>query len=249
MLYDPEDLVVFDIETISEAPSFASLSPEWKSLWESKAGRCVLPSEPVEESYASRAAVMAEFARVICISMGYFLRDAQTGRLCFRVTSCYDHDERQLLQTFLQKLELCFQRRKSAMLAGHNIREFDVPFVCRRLLVHGIAIPSYLNFQLMKPWEIKVADSFQLWRFGDYKQFTSLRLLAAVMRVPSPKDDIDGSLVGPLYWGTADDEARIKQLQRISAYCTKDVVATANILLRFIQMPLVGEEDVQIADE
>ena len=249
MTYDPEDLVVFDIETISEAPSFASLSPDWKALWESKLSRSVLPSESPDESYASRAAVMAEFARVICISMGYFLRDPQTGRLSFRVTSCADPDEGQLLQTFLQKLDRCYQRKKSALLAGHNIREFDIPFVCRRLLVHGIPIPAFLNFQLMKPWEVKVADTFQLWRFGDYKQFTSLRLLAAVMKVPSPKDDIDGSLVGPLYWGAANEEARLQQLQRISSYCTKDVVATANILLRFIQMPLLGEEDVVLADE
>ena len=122
---------------------------------------------------------------------------------------------------------------------GHNIKEFDIPFICRRLLINGLVIPPFLDFQNMKPWETNMIDTFQYWRFGDYKHYTSLKLLAAALNVPSPKDDIDGSMVGDVYW-------KEKNLERIVTYCQKDVVTTANIVLRFKNLQLLNEGDVEI---
>ncbi|MEI9958845.1 MAG: ribonuclease H-like domain-containing protein [Ferruginibacter sp.] len=123
--------------------------------------------------------------------------------------------------------------------AGHNIKEFDMPFICRRLLINGLPIPAYLNFQNMKPWDTNIVDTFQYWRFGDYKNYTSLKLLAAALGVPSPKDDIDGSMVAEVYW-------KEKNLERIVTYCQKDVLTTGNIILRFKNMELLKEENVVI---
>ena len=120
---------------------------------------------------------------------------------------------------------------------GHNIKEFDIPFICRRLLINGLNIPPFLDFQNMKPWETNMVDTFQYWRFGDYKHYTSLKLLAAALNVPSPKDDIDGSMVGEVYWVE-------KNLERIVTYCQKDVVTVANIILRFKHLPLLNDEQL-----
>ena len=128
---------------------------------------------------------------------------------------------------------------------GHNIKEFDIPFICRRLIINGLTIPPFLDFQNMKPWETNMIDTFQYWRFGDYKHYTSLKLLAAALNVPSPKDDIDGSMVGGLYW-EPDKQQQEENLKRIAVYCQKDVVTTANILLRFKNLPLLHPEDITI---
>ncbi len=118
-----------------------------------------------------------------------------------------------------------------------------MPFICRRLLINNIPLPRYLDFQNMKPWETNIVDTFQYWRFGDYKNYTSLKLLAASMNVPSSKDDIDGSMVGELYW-TGSDEQRLVNLKRIAIYCQKDVVTTSNIILRFKHLPILEASDV-----
>ncbi|HNA00131.1 MAG TPA: ribonuclease H-like domain-containing protein [Ferruginibacter sp.] len=232
-----ENLLLIDIETVSEQPRFESLSEEWKMLWQEKVQRSLPEGISAEEFYPQRAGIMAEFAKVICISIGYFKKEG--GTYFLRVKSFFGDDEKKLLQDFLATLQQLEATNTKWNFTGHNIKEFDMPFLCRRIIINGLVIPAVMDFQNMKPWETNMVDTFQYWRFGDYKQFTSLKLLAAALKVPSSKDDIDGSMVGDVYW-------KEKQLPRIVTYCQKDVVTTGNIVLRFKNMPLLTEEQVVI---
>jgi DNA polymerase elongation subunit (family B) len=232
-----ENLLLIDIETVSEHPTFNELNADWKKLWEEKVQRQLPENVTVEEFYPQRAAVMAEFSKVVCISVGYFKIDGKDIHL--RVKSFYGDDEKILLQDFIAALQKMESNNNKWSFTGHNIKEFDIPFICRRLLINGLNIPPFLDFQNMKPWETNMIDTFQYWRFGDYKHYTSLKLLAAALNIPSPKDDIDGSMVGDVYWIE-------KNLERIVTYCQKDVVTTANIVLRFKNLPLLAEGDVEI---
>lgn len=230
-----ENFLVIDIETVSSKKDFAALDGDWQHLWEEKVARSLPENCTIEEYYPQRAGIMAEFAKVVCISIGYFKKEKDHYQ--FRVKSLYNEDEKELLQNFVSTVNQLEAVHKSWCFTGHNIKEFDVPFLCRRLLTNGLPIPVYLDFQNMKPWETNMVDTFQYWRFGDYKNFTSLKLLAAVLNVPSPKDDIDGSMVGDVYWKEND-------LERIAVYCQKDVVTVANIVLRFKSLPLLTAEQV-----
>jgi uncharacterized protein YprB with RNaseH-like and TPR domain len=125
-------------------------------------------------------------------------------------------------------------------LCAHNGKEFDYPYLIRRILINGLEVPSILNLSGKKPWEVNHIDTMELWKFGDYKHYTSLELLATVFGISSPKDDINGSDVGRVYWQEND-------LQRIVKYCQKDVVTIVNLLLRFKGKPMMGEESIQIA--
>ena len=232
-----ENMLLIDIETVSEHPTFNGMNDDWKKLWEEKVQRQLPEHVTAEEFYPQRAAVMAEFSKVVCISVGYFKKDGKDIHL--RVKSFYGDDEKILLQEFIAALQKMETNNNKWSFTGHNIKEFDIPFICRRLLINGLSIPLFLDFQNMKPWETNMIDTFQYWRFGDYKHYTSLKLLAAALNVPSPKDDIDGSMVGDVYW-------KEKNLERIVIYCQKDVVTTANIVLRFKNLPLLAEDDVEI---
>ncbi|MBK7121485.1 MAG: ribonuclease H-like domain-containing protein [Chitinophagaceae bacterium] len=232
-----ENLLLIDIETVSEYATFNELNKDWKQLWEEKVQRSLHEDTTAEAFYPQRAGVMAEFAKVICISVGYFKREGKELKL--RVKSFYGDDEKMLLQDFMAALQKMEINNNKWSFTGHNIKEFDIPFICRRLLINGLTIPPFLDFQNMKPWETNMVDTFQYWRFGDYKHYTSLKLLAAALQVPSPKDDIDGSMVGDVYW-------KEHNLERIVTYCQKDVVTTGNIVLRFKNLPLLPEEAVEI---
>ena len=192
-----------------------------------------------------RAAILAEFAKVVCISFGYFKKNntnAAANDYQLRIKSFCSEDEKEILSRFIETLNQLHNQNHQWIFAGHNIKEFDVPFLCRRMLVNGIAIPSCIDFQNMKPWDTPILDTLHLWRFGDYKHYTSLKLLAAVLGVPSPKDDIDGSQVGNVYW-------KEKALERIAIYCQKDVLTVANVILRFKGIPLLKEEQVVFVDQ
>lgn len=240
----PENLILIDIETVAEHATFQGMKNEWKLLWEEKVSRSVPEGMSAAEFYPMRAGVMAEFAKIICISIGYFNRD-QTFHL--RIKSFYGHDEKKLLNDFLNTLQKMDIHQNKWCFAGHNIKEFDLPFICRRLLINNFSIPNFLDFQNMKPWETNIVDTFQYWRFGDYKNYTSLKLLAAAMNVPTSKDDMDGSMVGSVYWTTEETE-KDSNLKRIIDYCQKDVVTTGNILLRFKNMPIVNSDDITIVE-
>jgi hypothetical protein len=232
-----ENLLLIDIETVSEYPAFNGLSEDWKKLWEEKVQRQLPEHVTAEAFYPQRAGVMAEFSKVVCISVGYFRKEGKATHL--RVKSFYGDDEKILLEDFIAALQKMETNNNKWSFTGHNIKEFDIPFICRRLLINGLPVPAFLDFQNMKPWETNMVDTFQYWRFGDYKHYTSLKLLAAALNVPSPKDDIDGSMVGEVYWVE-------KNLERIVAYCQKDVVTTANIVLRFKGMPILAHDEVEI---
>lgn len=233
-----ENFLIIDIETVSAQKNYNLLADDWQHLWEEKVKRAIPEDTSLKEYYPQRAGVMAEFAKVVCISLGYFKKE--TGGYQFRVKSIFGHDEKELLQNFITTINQLEVVNHHWSFTGHNIKEFDIPFLCRRLLINGLAIPPYLDFQNMKPWETNMIDTFQYWRFGDYKNFTSLKLLAASLNVPSPKDDIDGSMVGQVYWEE-------NNLDRIAVYCQKDVITVANIILRFKNLSLLTEEQIVIA--
>jgi 3'-5' exonuclease len=232
-----ENFLFIDIETVSQQKEFAGLDADWQKLWEEKTKYTLPENTTPGEYYPQRAGVMAEFAKVICISMAYFKKQDTAYQL--RVKSVYGHDEKILLQDFINTVNQLEASNNKWSFTGHNIKEFDIPFLCRRFVVNGLSIPVYLDFQNMKPWETNMVDTFQYWRFGDYKHYTSLKLLAAALNVPSPKDDIDGSMVGHVYWNE-------NNLERIVTYCQKDVVTVANIILRFRHLPLLQDEQVVI---
>ena len=234
-----ENLFLIDIETVSGKEDFNLLDEEWKQLWTEKISKALPPDTTAEEYYPRRAAILAEFAKVVCISFGYFKKENDDWQL--RIKSLYSDDEADLLKKFIDTLKQLHSNNQQWIFTGHNIKEFDIPFLCRRLLVNCINIPYYIDFQNMKPWETPVVDTLHLWRFGDYKHYTSLKLLAAVLNVPSPKDDIDGSQVGRVYW-------KEKDLERIAVYCEKDVLTVANLVLRFKCLPLLQKDQVVFVD-
>lgn len=230
--------MLLDIETVPCYERFEMLPDELKLLWGDKISKTVPESLTLEESYLLRAGIMAEFGKIICISAGYFYEDENNG-VCFKVKSVCCEEESEILQNFLTITDSFFKSKKHIVFAGHNIREFDIPYICRRLLINNIALPSYLQLHAAKPWEIEMIDTMQWWKFGDYKNYISLHLLATILNMPSSKDDIDGSKVREVYY-------EHKDIQRIATYCEKDVIVVANIILRFKNLPLLKEENIQI---
>jgi hypothetical protein len=224
-----ENILVIDIETASAFPDFESMDASWQQLWYEKVKRQLTDKDTASTFYAMRAGVLAEFGRIVCIGLGQCRVQSE---LTVDTTLFYDYTEKQLLKNFLAALEQL--PLKKWRFAGHNIREFDIPFICRRLLIHGLPIPDCLNLQGVKPWENPLIDTFQYWRFGDYKHFTSLALLAKVLGLPSAKEGMDGSMVGALFW-EKDPIQQARNVERIAAYCQKDVWTTAQIVYRLMQ--------------
>lgn len=227
-----EHILFLDIETVPEAVDFKELTEEKKQLWELKSQYQRKDDFTAEEFY-DRAGIWAEFGKIICISVGYFVLKGDLRN--FRVTS-FHGDEKQLLKDFKLLLETHFNQPQH-VLCAHNGKEFDFPYISRRMIIHGIQIPSKLNLMGKKPWEVPHLDTMELWRFGDYKHFTSLKLLTNVLKIPSPKDDIDGSMVRDVYY-------KEKSIDKIITYCEKDVVAVAQILLRLRGDKILEENEV-----
>ena len=205
------NLLVLDIETVPASPDFQHLPDYWKGLWEDKMSKTMPENFSHTEWYAQRAGILAEFGKIICISTGCFYQDANGGT-GFRLKSLSGDDERKLLLDFLGILHTFRDKRNTVILAGHNIKEFDIPYICRRLMIQQVALPEMLQLSAKKPWETNMIDTMELWKFGDYKNYTSLNLLAAVLGIETPKDDIDGSMVREVYYREHD-------LQRIAVYC------------------------------
>lgn len=230
-----ENLFFLDIETVSCARDFNLLTDEWKELWNEKIAKSLPPDTTTEEYYPKRAAIFAEFGKVICISTGYLKKEKEGWKL--RLKSFYSADEKEVLDSFIKMINQFNSNNSKWIFTGHNIKEFDIPFLSRRMLVNNLPIPASMDFQNMKPWDTPVLDTLHLWRFGDYKHYTSLKLLAATLGVPSPKDDIDGSKVGEVFWEE-------NNLERIAVYCQKDVATVVNVLLRFKGLPILQEEQI-----
>ena len=230
-----ENLFLIDIETVSEEKTYDLLNDTWKQLWTEKIHKALPENITAEEYYPLRAGIMAEFAKLVCISFGHFR--ILNNSLQLRIKSFYSFNEKDILENFIKTLYHLHAINNQWCFTGHNIKEFDVPFLCRRMIVNNLSIPPFMDFQNMKPWETPVTDTLHLWRFGDYKHYTSLKLLAATLGITSPKDDIDGSMVGQVFW---EDH----NLERIATYCQKDVVTVANVMLRFKNLPLLLPEQI-----
>lgn len=232
---DLSKVLVIDIETVSQQKNYKQLGEDWKNLWDKKAKNISKGEETPEEIY-DKAAIYAEFGKVICISAGIFI--PFNNHYKFKVKSFYGLDEKEVLTGFANLLNSRFHGNQFS-LAAHNGKEFDYPYLSRRMIINGIQLPKLLNIAGKKPWEINLLDTMELWKFGDYKSYTSLPLLAAVFGIKTPKDDIDGSMVWEVYW-------KEKNLQRIVTYCQKDVVTVAQILLRMNGEALIKEENIEI---
>lgn len=232
-----KNVLVIDIETVPQYSSYEELSERWKPLWTHKVKNYIKDNIAVEDTY-ERAGIYAEFGKIICISAGAFYND--NGELKFRLKSFHGDDEKVLLNEFSEMLNKNYFKEEH-LICGHNSKEFDFPYVARRCLINGVPIPSILDNSGKKPWEVRLLDTMDLWKFGDHKNYTSLKLLAALFGINSPKDDIDGSQVGNIYW-------KEKNLDRIKTYCQKDVVTVAQILLKFKGMDLLKEENVEYAN-
>lgn len=238
---DLSDILFLDVECVSEYPDYESLPDDFKALWAIKARQVLrkkeeeLTPEMIEEAYHDRAGIFAEFGKIVCISVGIVHRDKEDQRLRLRLKSFADREEKKILEDFG---ELVGQYYLNRYMCGHNIKEFDIPYICRRMVKHQMELPPPLQLYGKKPWETQhLLDTLEMWKFGDRKNFTSLKLLAAVLGFPSPKDDIDGSQVGRVFWEEDD-------LERIAFYCEKDVLATVQLFLRFRRMPLLEEDQV-----
>ena len=227
------DILFLDIETVPEKEQWNELSKETQELFEKKTHYQRKEEHTAEEFY-ERAGIWAEFGKIICISVGYFVAVQNKKKL--RLTSFFGDDEHQILTDFKVLLETYFTK-KSHVLCAHNGKEFDFPFITRRMIIHQIELPHKLNLFGKKPWEVPHLDTLEMWKFGDYKQYTSLKLLTAILGISSPKDDIDGSEVANVYY-------KEKNLQRIVTYCEKDTIAVAQILLRFNNQELLKEKDI-----
>ena len=237
LAYKLNNILFLDIETVPENENWNQLSTEMQELFDKKT-HYQRKEEITAADFYDRAGIWAEFGKIICISVGYFVEEAKHKKL--RITSFFGDDEHKLLTDFKVLLDTHFTK-KSTVLCAHNGKEFDFPFMARRMIVHQIELPTQLNLFGKKPWEVPHLDTLELWKFGDYKHYTSLKLLTAILGVPSPKDDIDGSEVAYVYY-------KEKDLQRIVTYCEKDTIAVAQILLRFNNEALLKEEDIVKVD-
>jgi uncharacterized protein YprB with RNaseH-like and TPR domain len=229
-----KNILFLDIETVPAYESYEKVPTPIQDLWEKKTASLIKDGVDTPSSIYRRAGIYAEFGKIICISCGFF-----TQGNTFRIKSYFGHDEKQLLADFTSMLQKSFSS-PDKLLCAHNGKEFDFPFLCRRLLINQMPLPSILDIAGKKPWEVAHLDTMELWKFGDYKSYTSLNLLATIFGIPTPKDDIDGSKVWQVYW--EEDN-----LERIVTYCQKDVLTVAQILLKFRCENLIRVEDVEIA--
>lgn len=237
LTYTLSNILFLDIETVPEKENWNLLSKEMQDLFEKKT-EYQRKQEFTAEQFYDRAGIWAEFGKIICISVGYFVGVDLNRQL--RITSFFGDDEHKLLTDFKAVLDQHFSKQAN-VLCAHNGKEFDFPFIARRMIMHQIELPKKLNLFGKKPWEVPHIDTLELWKFGDYKHYTSLKLLTSILGVPSPKDDIDGSEVANVYY-------KEKNLQRIVTYCEKDTIAVAQILLRFNNEDLIDDKDIVSVD-
>lgn len=235
---DLRRILFLDIETVPQQSNFDELTESWQALWLKKAK--VLSKyhpEEVEDHLYQRAGIYSEFGRIVCISVGFFHKENED--LQFRIRSFAHNDEKELLDEFGQMLNKYFYKRYHYMCA-HNGQEFDFPYICRRTIINGLALPKGLRIMGNKPWENKhLLDTMKLWAFGDIKSFTSLEVMAQAFGIPTPKDDISGADVYRVYYEE-------KNLNRIIEYCQKDVATLANLFCSLMGKPHIESDKIEI---
>jgi uncharacterized protein YprB with RNaseH-like and TPR domain len=235
-----DEVLFLDIETAPQSPDFDRLDETAQRLWELKAAPMCKDGQTPRDVY-EKAGIYAEFGKIVCISAGFVYHIAG-GQPAFRLKSYFDNDEKKLLNDFAEAIGRFGAQHFNMLLCAHNGREFDFPYIARRMLINGLTLPPIFDVAGKKPWEIPILDTMELWRFGDYKNFTSLKTLTYIFGIPSPKDDIDGSQVASVYW-------RDNDLPRIARYCEKDVLSIAQLLLRFKGMKPIASENVHSATD
>ena len=235
--YPFNNILFLDIETVPQHDGHENMPQEWKTLWELKASYLIRNKETeTAQTIYPRAGIYAEFGKIICISCGVILGSGADKKIVIK-SFCGD-DEKAVLQQFSEMLNK-WSSDNNKFLCAHNGKEFDFPYLCRRMVVNHMAIPHALQMAGKKPWEIPHLDTMELWKFGDFKSYTSLNLLAHTLGITTPKDDIDGSKVHEVYW-------KEKNMPRIVTYCQKDVVTVAQIFLRMQGESLIREENIEI---
>jgi len=231
-----ERVLFLDIETVPQTYVYQDLDEKTKELFNQKTRFSQNEEKSFEALYNERGGILSEFGKIICISIGLVTKDSLGARK-IRLKSFAHDDEETLLLQFKKLLD-----ERDYLLCGHNSKEFDIPYICRRMLINGISLPNTLDIAGKKPWEINHLDTLELWKFGDYKAFTSLALLCHVFNIPTPKDDISGADVARVYYEEKD-------LKRIRQYCEKDVVALIQLFMRMKGDSLIAEENISSASE
>lgn len=231
---NPSNVLFLDIETVPVAPDYNSLDERLAGLWDKKSAWFRKDDEQAADVF-ERAGIYSEFGKIITISVGVVTGTGNNRSI--RLKSFFGDDEHKLLEEFGVMLNN-FCTGKVALLCAHNGKEFDFPYIARRMLINGINIPSILDNAGKKPWEINLLDTMELWKFGDYKHYTSLDLITTLLNIPTPKDDIDGSMVASVYWNDKD-------IGRIMEYCEKDVIALIQVFLKFRNEKMVSESNIE----
>lgn len=227
-----KNVLVIDIETVAQSGKYEAMPERMKELWAKKHQTLRIEDNTPEQSYEERAGIYAEFGKIIVIGIGAFYEEVKQQHV--KVKSIQGHDEKEILIEFASVLE---KLGPTGRLVAHNGKEFDFPYICRRYLINNLPIPYLLNYSGAKPWEVPHLDTMEMWKFGDWKSYTSLDLLAAVFGIESSKGDIDGSQVGKTYYEE-------KNLQKIADYCKRDVIVTAQLLLKLKNIPLIIPENI-----
>lgn len=231
------NILFLDIETVPQFPSYNEQPDSLKKLWDAKSTSLVKYHEgQTNETLYPRAGIYAEFGKIVCISCGVVQGIKDQRKIILK--SFFGDDETFVLRQFIEMISK-WATGEPKFLCAHNGKEFDFPYLCRRMVVNNLTIPPILNIAGKKPWDVNHFDTLELWKFGDFKSFTSLNLLAHTLGIQTPKDDIDGSMVWEVYW-------KEKNLDRIVIYCQKDVVTVAQILLRMSGEGLIKEDNIEI---
>jgi DNA polymerase elongation subunit (family B) len=231
--FQPRMAILFiDIETVPQAENYLDLSEKDRSLWQHKASFLSKNEETPEDIY-SRAGIYAEFGKIVVISLGWMFGNEKNRKI--RVTTLANDNEVEILKELIEILRKVDDTQ--SVICGHNIKEFDIPYICRRILLNGLKLPSVLDVGSMKPWQTPYLDTLEMWKFGDRKHYTKLDLLAHIFDLPTSKDDIDGSQVYEVYYKEGD-------LKRIAEYCEKDVVLTCQLYLKMTGQPILQDEQI-----
>lgn len=232
-----EKILFLDIETVPLVYHFSDMDDTSKELFETKNRFQITNEKDVSQVYNERGSILSEFGKIVCISVG-MVHNTQLGKT-IRIKSYAHDDEETLLKQFKTLLDDHYSKGEN--LCGHNSKEFDIPYICRRMLINGIKLPEVLNIAGKKPWDIHHIDTMELWKFGDYKSYTSLALLCHVFKIPTPKNDISGADVARVYYEEQD-------LERIKIYCEKDVIALIQLYLRMKGEALIEDANIKISN-